>query len=235
MLNSDDSITFDELIKYKHSTHAELADRVLKDLVAAARQSGSEGARRAADVLAAWDGNADAQSRGAVLFMYWANQMRMPSGGGFAVPWDEAKPLSTPAGLADPARAVAALEAAAGAVEKAFGSAGVAWGEVARLRVGAADEPGNGGPGSLGIFRVVEYGGAKDGRLQALFGDSYVAAVEFSKPVRARALLTYGNASQPGSPHAGDQLGLFSKQTLRPVWRDRAEIQKHVEAREVLK
>jgi acyl-homoserine-lactone acylase len=235
MLTSDDSITFDELIKYKHSTHVELADRVLKDLLTAARQFGSEPARQAANVLEAWDKNADTNSRGAVLFMVWANEMRLASGSGFAVPWNEANPLATPSGLADPKRAASALEAAAAKVKTAYGALDVAWGDVARLRYGKIDEPSNGGPGFMGIFRVVEYGPTKDGHLQAGFGDSYVAAVEFSKPVRARVLLTYGNASQAGSPHAGDQLALFAKQTLRPVWRDRAEIQKHIESRETLK
>ena len=52
--------------------------------------------------------------------------------------------------------------------------------------------------------------------------------------MRARVLLTYGNASQKGSPHAGDQLKLFSKQELRPVWRTRKEIEANLEAREAL-
>jgi acyl-homoserine-lactone acylase len=66
-------------------------------------------------------------------------------------------------------------------------------------------------------------------------GDSYVAAVEFSNPVRARVLLTYGNATQPGSPHVGDQMELFSKKQLRPAWRKRAEIEANLESREVIR
>lgn len=65
-------------------------------------------------------------------------------------------------------------------------------------------------------------------------GDSFVAAVEFPDPARARALLAYGNATQPGSPQAGDQLELFAKKELRPVWRTREEIEAHLERREVL-
>ncbi len=65
-------------------------------------------------------------------------------------------------------------------------------------------------------------------------GDSYIAAVEFADPVRAQALVSYGNASQPDSPHAGDQLALAAKGELRPVWRTRDEITAHLEAREVI-
>lgn len=42
-------------------------------------------------------------------------------------------------------------------------------------------------------------------------GDSYKAVIEFGEPVRAQVILTYGNASQPGSPHRTDQLELYSK------------------------
>jgi acyl-homoserine-lactone acylase len=66
-------------------------------------------------------------------------------------------------------------------------------------------------------------------------GDSFVAAVEFSDPVRARALLAYGNASQPGSPHAGDQLELFARKELRAVWRTREEIEANLEREETLR
>jgi acyl-homoserine-lactone acylase len=44
-------------------------------------------------------------------------------------------------------------------------------------------------------------------------------------------MLSYGNASQPGSPHLGDQLQLFSEKKMRQVWRSRDEIEAHLEAR----
>ena len=59
-------------------------------------------------------------------------------------------------------------------------------------------------------------------------------AVEFSNPVRAQALLSYGNASQPDSPFRGDQLQLFSKKQLRPVWRTRGKIEDNLAFREVV-
>ena len=33
--------------------------------------------------------------------------------------------------------------------------------------------------------------------------------------------MSYGNATQPGSSHRGDQLELFAKKELRPAWRTR--------------
>jgi len=203
-------------------------------LISAARQYGSETGKEAARVLESWDRSANADSRGAVLFLFWAREAKIlgSSAKGFASSWDEKNPMTTPGGLADPKAAVAALETAAGKVKTAFGPLDVAWGEVARLRYSNGDGPANGGPGGLGIFRVVEYGQTKDGHLQAGFGDSFVSVVEFSNPLRARVLLTYGNASQKGSPHVGDQLSLFAKQELRPAWRTRKEIEANLESRE---
>jgi acyl-homoserine-lactone acylase len=71
----------------------------------------------------------------------------------------------------------------------------------------------------FGVFRVLTYTSNPDGRLSADFGDGFIAAVEFSTPVKAQVLLTYGNSSQPGSPHNGDQLALYARNELRPGWR----------------
>jgi hypothetical protein len=44
--------------------------------------------------------------------------------------------------------------------------------------------------------------------------------------------VSYGNWSQPGSPHVGDQLELLAKQQLKPVWLTRADIESNLERRE---
>lgn len=231
MLAEDDKISFDEMIKYKHSTRMELADRLLDDLIPAARKQGSELALRAADVLESWDRQANADSKGAVLFAAWVEEMDFDKA--FSQPWSENSPRTTPDGLADPKNAVAALETAAAKVQKAYGALNVEWGNVFRLVVSNKDLPANGGDDGLGIFRVVNFAPASEGRFQGVAGDSFVAAVEFSNPVRAMALTSYGNATQPGSPHVGDQLQMFTRQQLRPVWRERQEVLAHLEERKV--
>lgn len=230
MLAEDKRISFQEMVDYKHSTRMELADRLLDDLVPAALKQGSEIARRAANVLKAWDRKADADSRGAVLFSFWFEEMDFPSS--FSTPWNEDSPRTTPDGLTKPRSAVAALEAAATKVEAAYGALDVRWGDVFRLRYGNVDLPANGGPGSLGIFRVLNFAPEEDGRFKAVDGDSYIAAIEFSNPVRAMVLTSYGNATQPSSPHVSDQLKLFARKQLRQVWRSRKEISAHLAERQ---
>jgi acyl-homoserine-lactone acylase len=240
MLIEDSSMSFDELVSHKHSTRLELADRVLGDLLPAARERGSI-ASQAADVLAAWDRHADADSCGALLFMAWFQEItkgqadlpRLMSI--FAVPWDAADPYNTPRGLKDPQAAAAALEAAANQFMSAQGTSEVPYGEVQRLRLGGLDLPGNGGAGDpWGIFHVTYFFPAAGGKFQAVAGDTYVAVIEFGNPVRAKALLSYGNATQPGLPHVGDQLELYARKELRPVWRTRAEIEANLKFREAM-
>jgi acyl-homoserine-lactone acylase len=58
--------------------------------------------------------------------------------------------------------------------------------------------------------------------------------VEFSKPIRAISVLGYGNASQRGTEHRTDQLGLFSEKRARGVWRVRNDVERNLENRKVL-
>jgi acyl-homoserine-lactone acylase len=67
----------------------------------------------------------------------------------------------------------------------------------------------------------------------ASFGDSFIALVSFDGPVRAKVLMSYGNASQPGSPHIADQAPLLAQHQLRDAWRARAEVEAHLESRDI--
>lgn len=237
MLDADESITYGELLAYKHSTRMELADRVLDELLPAAAASGSAAVREAASVLQRWDRNADVDSRGAVLFVEWWRALGQRTRQGASVwssPWSAASPRTTPDVLADPAGAVAALEAAAATTARRFSAIDVKWGDVYRARRDGVELPGNGASGTYGVFRVTGYEADGPNKYRAVGGDSYVAAIEFSSPVRARSIIAAGNASRAGSPHRTDQLGLFSAKQLKPVWRARSEILANLELREEL-
>jgi len=231
MLREKEKISFEEMIADKFSSRMELADRILDDLIPAAKKQGNEIGRQAADVLSSWNRQADADSRGAVLFAVWARTAKLSHI--FAKPWDANSPLNTPDGLADPASAVKSLETAAITVKLLYGSLDVAWGEVVRLRYGKIDLPASGGPGELGIFRVIDLLPTEQGRFQQFAGDTYIAAIEFSHPIKAKVLMTYGNATQPGSSHFGDQLALYVRNQMREVWRSRKEVETHLESRQV--
>jgi acyl-homoserine-lactone acylase len=212
------------------------------DLIAAARESDDATAKAAADVLAAWDRQALPTSTGTLLFVIWVSSIRRSEHlyDLFSTSWDPADPLTMPSGLSDPGGAVQALTEAADQIKAVFGRLDVPWGEVARLQRGSVDLPANGCEGNpFGAFYVLRfdlgYAPLETAEpVAAVGGDSFVAAVEFGETARARVLLCYGNASQPGSPHIGDQLALLANGEMRPAWRTREEIEANLEAREQL-
>ena len=149
-LMSQAKFTAADILGGKMSTEMYLADRVLPDLLAAARSSGNANAEAAATILAAWDHTADADSVGGVLFEEWWNEVSADIGAGkitpdtsmgpyvsphpaFQTPWSAAAPFTTPSGL-DPvndAQLVADLGNAYTVVQTNFsaqGGASVPWG-----------------------------------------------------------------------------------------------------------
>jgi acyl-homoserine-lactone acylase len=235
MLAEHDKITFDDLLAARWSTRSELADRLLPDLEAAANAYGDDLAKQAAAVLRRWDRTCDADSRGSLLFLAWSDRLGRPDGyteSGFGTPYSLTHPLTTPAGLADPHAALAALDAAARGMLASQGALDSPWSKVMRLRWSGVDLPVSGGPGRLGVFNVIDYAPAKDGVRAANFGSSFAAIISLDSPTRAKVLMSYGDAA-PGSPHAVDQAPLLSKEQMRDAWRTRSEVEANLESRDV--
>ncbi len=232
-LMENPKMNLDQMIQQKHNTHVELADRILDELIPAAKTKGSPTARRAAAVLESWDRQTEAESRGAVLFAEFIEILKKQDKGPcgfFLICPDQKNFLKTPDGIFNISQALVALEVAAREVELEYGSLEVPWGRIYRLRQGNKDLPANGGPASLGVFRDLEFIKDRDRKFRAVAGDSFVMAVEFSDPPKAKALISYGNASGD----SGLSLELFSKKELRPVWRSDEEIQAHLKEEELV-
>ncbi len=231
-----EKISFEDIRKGKLDTHVETADQFVDEIVATAKARGTPAAKRAADVLATWDRQAEVDSVGMLVFYKFMTAAGPSFGdiGGFKVPTDDRRPLDTPRGFKDPARAMATLDEVATAIEKEYGTLAVKWGDVLRFRRGNTDVPGNGAPSSLGAIRTINVGPFKDGKVEAISGDTFYGVIEFSTPQRGEVLLNYGNWSKKGSKHIDDQLPLASKKQLRPMWRDRKDIEANLESRKVV-
>jgi acyl-homoserine-lactone acylase len=215
-------LSLEDVIRLKHSYRMLLADRVKPDLLAAVRGSGDTALAEAERVLSRWDNTAAPDSRGGVLFEAWWRRYNPPGATArgqspFATRWSKEEPTSTPRGLADTARALAALRAAVPQVRQRYGRLDVPWGEVHRVRVGGKDVPVGGCPGDLGCFRVLQFQDEPDGKRAARGGDGWVLAVEFGLVPRAYSVLAYGESRLPGSPYNGDQGELFARGEMKPV------------------
>ena len=231
MIKDNPSISFDQLVDYKLNTGMEVADRFLNDLLSAVEQFPSAEALDAAAILKVWDRKTDAGSKGAVLFEAWWNELRFDM---FEVQWNKENPVTTPSGLKERKQAVELLVKASKTIKEKYGSPDIAWGAVNRFRIGTYDFPANGGPDNLGVFRTMYFADDKDNKRHAVHGDTYVAVTEFGEKVRASVLLSYGNATQPGNKHIGDQLKMLSEKKLRPALLEKDDVLNNLEKQEYL-
>lgn len=231
LIKDNPSISYDQLISYKLNTGMEAADRFLDDLLKAVDAYPDTTAIKAAAILKTWDKCTEVDSRGAVLFASWWDKVR---GDMFEIRWNVKEPVTTPDGIKDQKLAVELLVKSADEVQKKYGATDIAWGDVHRFRINGIDYPANGGPGDYGIFRTIYFADDKDNKKFAVAGESFVAVTEFGEKVKAMVLLSYGNATQPGSKHIGDQLKMLSEKKLRPALLEKAEVLKNLEEQEIL-
>jgi acyl-homoserine-lactone acylase len=242
-LEATSRFSLDDVRALKFSTRLLAADRMLPDLMDAARDTPepSEPLRAGLDALAAWDRHAAAGSRGAVLFDRFRSMLESRQDEAFGVPWDPLQPAATPRGLADPVAALDVLARAVLDLRQQYGSERVAWGDVHRFRFGTLDLPGDGSSGRHGLVRVVGFDAAADGMRIAGHagpdqpltgsGDAWVLMVHFTRPVTAWSVLAYGQTTDLTSPHSRDQIRFFANHELRPVWFTEAQIAANLERR----
>ncbi|MFM1843529.1 MAG: hypothetical protein RLZZ490_2272 [Cyanobacteriota bacterium] len=232
LLQGGKRLSLDQLRERALNSQLELADRIVPLLVSAANMLANPIGVEAAQVLKTWDKQANPDSRGAVLFMLWA--LTIGSDNVLGGQWNPADPLDSPSGMADINRFMAVLEGIAAQVKLLYGKLDVSWGEVVTMEAGNFRYPATGAPSELGSFRVLTLKTNGDQTFQPIAGDSYVSVVEFGDRPLAQSVLVYGNASQPDSPHNGDQLRLYAQNQFRPVWRSPSEINAHLEKQEIL-
>jgi acyl-homoserine-lactone acylase len=166
---------------------------------------------QACKVLATWDDTASANAVGATLWdELWRRLLTIPSAQLYAVPFDPAQPLTTPAGIAaDPAKLAAALRDAIAAL----GHAGIALDapRSAALYVQRNAEriPLFGGCDAGGYFTAACAAHPFDTRGYSMdvnpAGDTYLQIVWFAGgEVFARTLLASSESGDPASPHYAD-------------------------------
>ena len=234
LATSSPKVSLDDVIRLKHSTRMMAAERLVDDLLAAARASNPTGdLAQAVRVLEGWDMTASPDARGAVLFVDWFDRYYRESGSGtaereakaYARPWTSAAPTITPDGLGDPARAVRTLAVVATAAKREYGRIDPTWGDLVRVIRGDVDVPVGGCPGMYGCFRVLSIRPTGDGRYQNAGGDGWVFVVEFTDDgPRAKSIMAYGASSDPDSPWYDDQAAMFARGELKPVAFSEAEI-----------
>ncbi len=218
LIDHDNRMSLEDVVKLKHSYRMLLADRVRDDLVRVVRAANpSADVALGVEVIAAWDKTVAPGSRGGVLFETWWRRYNTRGSQPYAEPWSASSPITTPRGLSDPARAVEAFAWAVDETKRRYGALDVAWGEVHRVRRGDVDVPVGGCASDEGCFRVLTYAPTADGKLEATGSDGWILAVEFGDEPRAYSVLAYGESPKPSSPYFADQAAMFARGELKPV------------------
>jgi acyl-homoserine-lactone acylase len=140
----------------------------------------------------------------------WRRLSTIPPAQLYAVPFDPAQPLTTPAGIAaDPAKLAAALHDAIAALEKAGIAIDAPRSAALYVQRNAERIPLFGGCDAGGYFTAACAAHPFDARGYSMnvnpAGDSYLQIVSFAgDEVVARTLLASSESGDPASPHFAD-------------------------------
>jgi len=156
---------------------------------------------QAAEVLKAWDGRADLDSRGAAIYHYWLNVFgthelaeKLVDGGSWT--------------SSDTIVALGALREAIAILRRAHGAVDIPWGEVHVSQRNGLEAP------VTGFYQAVapNHGPMVDGKVVCEFGSSFRMIIELDPAgVKSWSAKPFGNALMPSSPHFTDQMAMFGR------------------------
>ena len=191
------------------------------------------------DLLRGWDTNFGVDSVETSLAVYWAEALiEMVRADATA---QNINIYDFLVNNATPNQLLGALNQAAETLSQDFGSWQVPWGEINRYQritgdlVQNFDDNAHSVPvgfasgrwGALASFGARTYPGTR--RMYGTSGNSFVAAVEFGKPLRAKAITVGGLQSDPESPHFDDQAEMYASGKFRDVLFYRDDIEANLE------
>jgi len=198
--------------------------------------------------LAGWGGTVRLDDPGAPLWRELVNSGVYDYAEGFAAGrlfaegFDPARPVETPAALAEGAEADAALAQALALAVARLAQAGLGPDAALRaaqhMQLGDAPIPVPGGTDPEGVIQIATWSAGSgtlltegsrapvvnaDSDLTTAgytmnYGNSFVLAVQYgAEGPEARAVLTYSQSEVAGSPHRDDQTAVYGTEQLRPV------------------
>lgn len=239
VLENKTDFTLDSLIEAAYDSLLTAFEPLIPALLAAAEEAPADDLGEQLALLADWDYRFGVDSVETTLAVYWAQALM-----------DSVNDEAGAAGIniyeymtanASPAQQLDALREASAELESDWGSWQVPWGEVNRYQringdivqqfndeeeswpVGFA----SGRWGALASFGSRKYPGTR--RMYGTSGNSFVAAVEFGSPLRAKAITVGGLQNDPALPHFDDQAEMYASGEFRDVLFYRDDIEANLE------
>ncbi|MFN8886180.1 MAG: penicillin acylase family protein, partial [Cyclobacteriaceae bacterium] len=246
VLSRESSFTIDKLIEAAYDPYLPGFEKLLPSFLEAyAQEAKKDEALRtqceeAINLLTSWDKKYSTQSVEMTVAFFWSQEMRVQLAG------------QIPAGIgqldimdrmiqASGEIKITALKKALDELQRDFGTWKISWGEVNRFQrlTGKINETFDDTKpslpvaftssfyGSLAAFGARKYLGTK--KMYGYVGNSFVAAVEFGKRVKAKSVLAGGVSNNPASNHFTDQATLYCEPKFKDVLFYREDVEKHAE------
>ncbi len=193
--------------------------------------------------LKAWDKTANLNSVATTLAVDWAVQISqlLPRAatqeeGSNVIGCFKAMVTATTA-----QQKLAALTTVISDLEKTYGTWQQPWGDVNRYQrsAGVAQQQFDDDKPSLPVALASSRWGSMPAfesrptshtkKRYGVSGNSFIAAVEFGKKVRAKTVITGGQSNDPGSKHFSDQAEMFVTGKFKEVFFYKEDVRKHVE------
>ena len=191
-------------------------------------------------MLRDWDLNSSVESVPTTLAALWGDQLwRAAFADDAGVASYRARGITRDAYIAEvaDARGLELFAATIAKLEEDFGSWRTPWGDVnvfQRISPEIVHPHNDNEPstpvgftsarwGSLAAYGQRTFNGTK--KIYGTRGNSFVAVVEFGDKVRALAVTAGGQSGDPASPHFDDQIELYARGELRPVYFYPADIE----------
>jgi acyl-homoserine-lactone acylase len=237
-------VTLDGLIAAAYDGHLTAFEALLPPLLRAYDGLAREdplvpSLREPIETLRNWDRRTSADSIATALAIFWGNAL-VDLKGAQAREADEPVYDFLVDQLSDAER-LDALGTAVAALERDFGGWRVPWGEVNRFQRLSDDmvQPFDDAKPSLPVgFAPAQWGALASfdsskprttRKIYGSVGNSFVAAVEFGTPVRAKAIMSGGESGHPASAHFTDQADLYAQGRFRDVLFVPEDVSAHAE------
>jgi acyl-homoserine lactone acylase PvdQ len=246
VLSREASFTLDKLIQAAYDPYLPGFDKLIPSLIESyvdisnTNEAMKSKLREPVSVLRGWDKKFSISSVPMTLAVYWGQELRtqlgsqIPSGIGQLDIIDRLVKASAEVKTKALAKVIDELQLD-------FGTWKVAWGDVNRFQrlTGKINEtfddnkPSLPVPfassfwGSLAAFGSKKFTGTK--KMYGYVGNSFVAAVEFGKRVKAKSVLAGGVNSNPLSPHFRDQAGIYCEPRFKDVLFYKEDVIKNAE------
>ncbi len=248
LLGKENNFTIDKLIAVGYDHHLSAFDILLPGLFKAYREDSLSGSIRKyldepMQSLKLWDRNASISSIPTTLAVWWANKLahRLPELKSAVQYSNAVGRLNEMLMITSSKEKMDDFEAVVNELGKRYGSWKIAWGEINRyqrntggvtekfddllpsLPVGLCSSRW----GSLPAFESRPFPGTKN--FYGVSGNSFIAAVEFGKRLKAKSIVTGGQSNDPGSPHFMDQASRYLEGKFKDVLFYKEDLMKQIE------